>query len=785
MPAPALAQEPASSNQEIIVTARKREETLLTVPVVATVLTGDTLTKLNNPQDVQALVPSLRIGDAVLSSGTRIFLRGVGTTSGDPGVDQSVSLNVDGLQLTNGLAYKSGLFDLGRIEVLKGPQGLFYGKNSPGGVVSLYSADPTDRTEVIVSGGYETEARTWQGDVVVSGPVADTLKLRLAARYSDSDGYFKNPATALAGTGGLTPNTDRLPGSRSWIVRGTAIWNPTSEFEARLKANYVNDRLVWGGSQQYYSCPDGTAPPTGRLPYLGGGEDCKFDRTFLLVGIDPAAFPGAPSLGVAPLGNNGIPTRTTEQVFGTLTLNYTPSSQATITSVTGYYHLRTDGFLQSGNTTFAGPSFVSQQAFRRRDFTEELRLNTSFSGPLNFTIGGFYQDAVLSNLSTQRGNILQGLPAIRGLGNHRVPIKTYSVFGQLRWQVTPQLELTGGVRWSDEKREDTAYNLITGTPVPVTLAVPRIHTDNTKPEFTATYRPTDTLTLFASYKTGYKSGSLNIATGATNGQNNSYGNEDVKGWEAGVKSRLFDHQLALDIAGYDYRYTGLQVTTLVPGANLLPIARTLNAGRAQTYGIELDAAFRPAAVAGLDVHASINWNHARFNELKNVPCWGGQTIAEGCNQLLNPTTNFFTAQDLSGIPLLNAPEWAGSFGFDYELPVGNGMKLAFSNNNYFSSKYLTTLGRRPDFYQQGWFKFDMGLTLKGKDDRWEVAVLGRNLSGEITAATCANGNLAGGFLFGGQVTGGTTRGPAGVDEVICYPDPGREIWLTIKLRPFG
>jgi outer membrane receptor protein involved in Fe transport len=259
----------------------------------------------------------------------------------------------------------------------------------------------------------------------------------------------------------------------------------------------------------------------------------------------------------------------------------------------------------------------------------------------------------------------------------------------------------------------------------------------------------------------------------------------VKGWEAGVKSRLFDHQLALDIAGYDYRYTGLQVTTLVPGANLLPIARTLNAGRAQTYGIELDAAFRPAAVAGLDVHASINWNHARFNELKNVPCWGGQTIAEGCNQLLNPTTNFFTAQDLSGIPLLNAPEWAGSFGFDYELPVGNGMKLAFSNNNYFSSKYLTTLGRRPDFYQQGWFKFDMGLTLKGKDDRWEVAVLGRNLSGEITAATCANGNLAGGFLFGGQVTGGTTRGPAGVDEVICYPDPGREIWLTIKLRPFG
>src|SRR5665213_2501629 len=727
LPLPAAAQQPGKANDEIVVTARKREESLLNVPVVAAVLTGDQLSRLNNPADIQAVVPNLRVGDAVLSSGTRIFLRGIGTTSGDPGVDQSVSLNVDGLQLTNGLAYKSGLFDLGRIEVLKGPQGLFYGKNSPGGVVSLYSADPTDRPEVNLGSGYEVEARTWQEDVVVSGPVGDTLKLRLAARYSDSQGYFKNPATALPGTGGLTPTSNRLPGDRSWIVRGTAIWSPTSKFEARLKANYDYDRFVWGGSQQYTSCPDGTAPPAGRLPYIGGGENCVLDRTFLLVGIDPSAFPGAPNLGVAPLPNGGVPTRSTTQTFGTLTLNYRPSTTATLTSVTGYYHLRTDGFLQSGNSTFAGPSFVSQQAFRRRDFTEELRLNTDFSEPVNFTIGSFYQDALLSNLSTQRGNILQGLPAIRGLGNHRMTIKTYSVFGQLRWQITPQLELTGGIRWSDEARQDTAYNLITGAPVLVTLAVPRVHTDNAKPEFTATYKPTDALTLFASYKTGYKSGSLNIATGSTNGQNTAYGSEDVKGWEAGMKSRLFHHQLALDIAGYDYRYTGLQVTTLVPGANLLPIARTLNAGRAQIYGVELDAALRPAAIEKLNLHASIDWNHARFNELNNVPCWGGQTIAEGCSLLLSPTTGLFTAQNLSGIPLLNAPGWAGSFGFEYDFPLGGGMKLTLSNNNYFSSKYLTTLGRRPDFYQLGWFKTDLGLTLKGKDSRWEAAVLGRNL----------------------------------------------------------
>src|SRR5262249_28046365 len=114
-----------------------------------------------------------------------------------------------------------------------------------------------------------------------------------------------------------------------------------------------------------------------------------------------------------------------------------------------------------------------------------------------------------------------------------------------------------------------------------------------------------------------------------------------------------------------------------------------------------------------------------------------------------------------------------------------GMNLVFSNNNYFTSSYLTTLGRRPDFFQDGAFKIDLGVTLKGKDDFWQVSVLGRNITNRLTASTCANGNLAGGFLLGGQVTGGHTWGPAGIDEVICYVDPGREIWVSLTVKPFS
>ena len=784
---PAMAQQQASSDeQEIIVTARKRAESILNVPVVTQVITGEALPKLKTPADVQALVPSLRIGDAVLSSGTRIFLRGIGTTSGDPGVDQSVSLNIDGLQLTNGLAYKSGLFDLGRIEVLKGPQGLFYGKNSPGGVVSLYSADPTDRFELIARAEYEFEARTKQADLILSGPVAHTLGLRLAARYSDTDGFFKNPAVAMPGTGALTPESRRISAVKSWIVRGTALWKPSSMFDARFKINYVSDDATWVGSQQYVSCPDGTAPPPGKLPYIGGGEDCHLDRIFRLVQIDPAAFPGNAALGVKPLWNNGVPSRDTTQWYGTLEMNLRPIPKVTFTSLTAYYHLKTDGFLQSGNSTFAGPSFVSQQSFRRKDFTQELRVNSDFDGPINFTAGIFYQDAQLANLSTQRGNVVQGIAAIRGLGKHTVKITTDSIYGQLRWKPTPKLELAAGARWSYEKRSDKPVNLITGVPVPVTIAVPIIETNNVKPEFTATYKPSDQLTLFASYKTGYKSGSLNIATGASNGQNNSYGNENVKGWEVGLKSRLLNRRLALNLSAYDYHYNGLQVTVLIPGANLLPITRTLNAGKARTYGAELEASYRPPQLEGLSLHAILNWNHARFQVLQDVPCWGGQMISEGCNQVFNPSTLLFTAQDLDGLPLLNAPKWTGSFGFDYERPIGHGLTIAFSNNNYFASRYLTLLGNRADFFAKGYFKTDLGVSLKGPDERWQVSLIGRNLTNKLTKSTCANGNLAGGFIVPptGQVTGGTTRGPAGVDEVICYVDPGRELWISLTIKPF-
>src|SRR5262249_53569969 len=153
---------------EIIVTARKRQESVLKVPVIQTVLTREQLerTQVSDLYDVASLTPGVILGLATLEVGTQVSIRGVGTTATDPGIDQSIALNIDGLQLSQGSAYSVGVFDMAQIEVLKGPQSLFYGKNSPGGVITIRTADPGDQLEVIGRAGYEFEGREWRADAI-------------------------------------------------------------------------------------------------------------------------------------------------------------------------------------------------------------------------------------------------------------------------------------------------------------------------------------------------------------------------------------------------------------------------------------------------------------------------------------------------------------------------------------------------------------------------------------------------------------------------------------------
>lgn len=777
---PAYAQDPqapaatssSAGDGEIIITARKRNESILQVPVIATAITQKEITAFAI-DDIEAIadhVAGLQLGNGVGQNGTQISLRGVGAGVVNPAIEQSISLNIDGVQMTTGNAYKVGMFDLAQVEVLKGPQSLFFGKNSPGGVVSLRTADPGNEVELIGRVSYEFEANEKRVELIASGPVTDTLGLRLAGYYVDADGYFRNEAIAIPGLGGLPPKHKRFGGSE-YAVRGTALWRPDERFTARLKLNYNHSRAQ-GEAQQFISCPDGTVSPVG-IPFLLG-EDCEADRIVRSVDLDPVAFP--------LINNGGVPVRKFDQTFGSLEMNYEVSAGLTVTSLSGFYVLKQDAVYSLFTSGAASPLAVND-TLKRRDISQEVRLTSDFTGPLDFMIGGFFHDGSVDYAFELPGNTAFGfLPPNLGAAAHEVDIRAVSLFGQILWKVVPEVEVAAGARWTHEKRSHRAFDTITGVPVEVPLATPEISSSNVSPEVSITYTPTQDLTLFISYKTGFKSGSFNVTGTPPANSETSFNDEKVKGFEGGVKARLLDRHLDVGLAGYYYKYSDLQVGATLNDPTQGFGVRTLNAASAKVYGIDFDLRYRIPSVENLSLNTAISWNHARYKKFDNAQCWGGQMISEGCNLLFNPSTQLFNAQDLSGRELLRAPEWTATASFDYEFPVSSGIKVALGGGGRYSSSYFTNFLLRDDMVQDSYVKLNARVAIGAEDDRWELALIGNNLTDKKTCGNSSNSNLQNGLIFGGVITGGTTRGAAGVDELLCALELGREVQLRLSVR---
>ena len=767
---------------DIIVTARKRQESILKVPVVETVLTAETLERaqITGMGALASRVPGLNLGTGPIAIGPQISLRGIGTSSLDAGIDQSVSLNIDGLSLTQGLAYAAGVFDLAQAEVLKGPQALFFGKNSPAGVISLRSNDPGDSLEVIARLGYEAEAREKRGELILSGPLSDTFGMRLAGTASFTDGFFRNRAQNLtpAALGARAPQVNLQEG-QSFILRGTALWKPTADFTARLKLNWTRDEVQGDAGQgQFVSCPEGPRAGPSGIRFINAADNCKLGRTFYIVDMDPASFP--------TVRNQGRPFSTTEQKFGTLELNYSPSDALALTSVTGYYRLDADALINAILTGFSAPPYGADNHLYRHDFTQELRADTDLSGPFNLTAGAFYQKSTIFNrIQLPINRAILPAPAFPNgflaTGSHKISAESYSFFGQARYKIVPTLEFAAGVRWAHETRSDRVTNLAGAAPVDVSLPDnDRFTSSNFSPEATLTWTPTDDFTVFAAVKQGYKSGSFTITTPAPLPH---FGDERARGGEVGLKTRLFDRQLMLNLAAYHYEYRGLQVGISIADQTLQQVlVRTLNAAGAKVYGVDFDFTYRPDAIEGLTIGGSANWNHARFTDFADATCYNGQTIAQGCNRTLNPVTGLYTATDLSGAPLVRAPNWQLNGTIDYEMPAGEDHVVRLGVAGQYTSRYTRALGRAPAFFQPGYATVDANVAFAAKDDSWEVSLVGRNLGNKITSGSCTASNWEDGAFFPTLTTGGAANGAAGQPELTCIPRRGRELWLRLTLR---
>jgi iron complex outermembrane recepter protein len=784
--------------EDIVVTARKRVESVQTVPVAVSAISAETIKQrdLTSLEKIAAATPSFTVGRASNGSGAQLTMRGIGSSSTSIGIEQSVATVVDGVYYGQGRIINEGFFDLSRVEILKGPQALFFGKNATAGLISFTTADPTDKTEILTRAAYEFRSKQIQGEIIGSTPLTDTLGIRVALRGSKMyGGYYKNEAVPFTfttndvATGVSTnhisnPSPREAPGEKELLGRVTLKWEPTSDITNTLKIsgaynkvnnnswNYVAFNCVGGDSQLTgYACGDRFVTHQNKIP------------------ADIAAvFPYAKKDG--SLYNR----YKSYAITNTFAWNL---EGVTLTNVTNY-NWNNNRWACACDFQSAGGSNWATENSTWHAFSNELRAQTNYDGPVNLMAGVYYQKTkrtfgqfiILANAEDSR------VPAAdRYIGTRKTSFtngETVAGFGQVTWKVVPTVELAGGVRYTHETKDSYFAQPYNNELVSVILPIFRpadapdglgvITANQTfndwSPEATISWKPTQDVMVYGAFKTNYKSG------GFSNGGINSYLStnpfddltfdpEKARGFEAGVKTTLLDRQLRLNLGVYTYKYTNLQVDFF---NSPIFAFQTLTAD-ARTKGVELEFEYAPRSVQGLNVHGSLNYNKARYTQFIG-PCYAGQTPAEGC-AFLNSSgalpgvgqTALF--QDLAGKPLSVAPQWTGTFGVGYDMPVGGGNVFGISADARYSGSYIASAFNQLDSRQGKYVNLDASIRFGEEDGKWQVALIGKNLTNRFYVTGVVDG----------PSTGGGTGTPGGIHaDQLGFGTLPRTVQLQVTTR---
>jgi iron complex outermembrane receptor protein len=740
-------------SEDIIVTARKRAERLIDVPVAVTALDDKALARYATA-DISAVgtqIPQVMFTRNPSGNGANINIRGVGTnTSADDGVEQAVSVNIDGVPTARGRILQTGLFDIGNVQVLKGPQALYFGKNSPGGVIVIESKGPTDQFEGYVRAGYEFQAHEYAVEGAFGGPISETLGFRVAVRGSDMrEGYVRNVAQPISAANNPVAydraNGLSIPGgSFKWgpnakqiAGRVTLRWEPTSDFDATFKGFYSYYKDQGDSSQNVIaSCVPGAALPTttdlsavfvlgAPRPAADPNGYCGGDRRINTIG----ELPG-PILAALPINKGDSAYNKNNNYLSSLVMNYR-LDQAVITSTTGFYNYRNIGnaFFDSNSLSLAGGAGNSYNT----SWSQELRVDTKFDGMFNITGGLFYGhdkrlyrtgSYIIRDINPLTGSSATSLSKQNTTGN------TYSAFAEISVKFSPELEFNGGARYTRETKRGTLFVDYTSTKAGIlgvaaaqgTLLTGRLKNNNVAPQATLTWHPTTNSTLYMGYRTGFKAGAITnpgLVSRALNNNNIVLRPEKVKGYEAGFKFQSDDRRFSGDMAIYHYTYRDLQVSAFDSVSNTVI---TQNAGGAQVDGIEGNVSYR--LIDGLTLRAAAGYNRARYTTFTNAACWGGQAI-------LAPTECIGNKQNLTGEPLPRAPDWSGTVGASYETEISQDLKIGFTVDGRYSSRYNFISTNNPFAIQKGYTLLDGSVRLASNDERWELALIGRNLTNKF------------------------------------------------------
>ena len=698
---PARASDAAASVGEVVVTARHREENVQDVPASVAVVGGGLLaaTNTNGVAQVAQFVPSLKFSEYSPRS-TFLNIRGLGSTFGlaNDGLDPGVGFYVDGVYYNRPGTVTFSLVDIDHIEVLNGPQGTLYGKNTTAGAVSVTTQSPAF---ALSATGEITAGNLGQAQVKasVTGPlIGDVLAGSLSISATHHDGYERN---AFDGA--------RINSLSDTTYRGQLLYAPTDDLKVRFIADYAKQtaKCCAQAFAGYETLPSGvnfqaTAAHFGYTPVAGQ------------INIDAPVKADQETGGVSVQGDWTLPKVALTSITAWRFWNFSPATDVIDTPL----------------DDFSNTPFADQQT----QFSQEFRVASTGHNTVDY-VGGlyFFHESVKGISTVQYGSAAAFLllgpavpaAAVTGITQKSVAdldTDSYAAFGQATWHVSPRLNLTGGLRYTYDNKDGSYNSVGTGGAAAfraVLAPTAAFSTSTHKAEIAGhadvSYDLTDDVMSYASYSRGYRSIGLNLAILPPTASA-SVAPESIDAYEAGVKTRLFDRKLTLNAdvfyeADRNYQATVTQFVNGVGRAFIGSVPKVLS------KGFEVTAQARPSS--DLSLYASATYDHATYDKFPTSPCPVEAPAGSVCSQ---------TGQDLTGVP-----RWSTSAGFEYRRNVALGGRdveaYLGADDSYRSSEFSQSTN---SIYSKlpSLNLLNLRLGVRDPDHGWDVYLFGKNVDSE-------------------------------------------------------
>ena len=708
---------------EIVVTATKRSAGLQDVPIAISVISGEEITTkgFTNLEDLTRYIPNVHIGEG--GAGSSLFIRGIGSGV-NFGFEQSVGTFVDGVYFGRGRSARGKFLDLERVEVLKGPQSTLFGKNTIAGAVNITTAKPTDEFESYIDTSFRTELDGFGITAMVSGPLSDNVRGRLVAKTYSDDGYVTN----LAAGGDDGPTQDNFG------IRGSIVWDVSDDLTLDIKVEHGTYDVV--GRQQVLS----EASPTASFFY----------KTYGVANFQPGLNYETYDVGV--LGQK--PFDDTETNLAQITAEWV-FGDATLRSITAYTEYE---FTNIGDSDYSPLQMLARgRTEKHEQFSQEFIWSSATGGNFEYLAGAFYSTEDLSNnrntyvmfsgLPPVEAGIFQqlggGLPSGaldgNGINFFQQDSDSWSVFAEGTWHHSDTFRTTAGLRYSNDKKSadkrgfvqnlggvlpNRLFESLYGGPLNLGarheyfLSRDEEHVSG---HINFQWDVSDVAMMYVNVGNGFKAGGFDEDNSMGRMDVAEFEDESVTSIEIGLKTTVGDGRGRINIAAFTSGYDDVQVSTFDGNAAFV----VGNAAKSNVEGIEADITW--AISDNLIFNGAFSILDASYDSFPNAACSVDQILAAKA-----ATGKRACVQDLSGKSLQFAPDATISVGLNYDAPITNTLMLDLGVDYNWQDDTVIGNDLDSNLIHDSYGKLDARVGISSIGGKWSIAVVGRNLTEEVT-----------------------------------------------------